>query len=347
MKVKKIVGIVLVVVLLAAAVIGWNLFGPTVNAPTDGDFLFVKTGTTYPRLKTLLKEKRVIGGELFFNLVADRARLSENVRPGKYKIKKGSSLVSLVKMLKRGNQDPVKFTITKLRTIEDLAAKMGKSIETDSAMSLLVLKDAAFLKTLGLDTHTVMTAVIPNTYNIKWTNDPKEVLTRLKSESEKFWTADKKLQLKTLGLNTTQAYIVASIVEEETNSKNDKPLVSSVYLNRLNKGMKLEADPTVKFAMKNFGLKRILYGHLQFPSAYNTYQNAGLPPGPICTPSISSLEAVLATPNTDYIFFVADPSLDGSSIFAATYPEHQKNARAYQDSLDAYLIRKKQKLQQL
>ena len=339
---KKPVGIVLGAIVLMGLIVLWNLFGPTVKAPEKDGYLYVKTGTDYPALKSLLKAKGVLNGFFFFDRVAERADFTGNVKPGKYKIENGSSTVSLVRMLKRGRQEPVRFTITKLRTVQDLAAKMGKNLEQDSAASLAVLKDVSFLKTLGLDTNTVMTAVIPNTYNINWTNTPKEVLTRLKQESEIFWNKKREQQLDVVGLTKDQAYILASIVEEETNSKKDKPIIASVYINRVNKGMRLEADPTVKFAMKNFGLKRILYGHLKYPSPYNTYQNTGIPPGPICTPSINTIDAVLAAPRTDFIFFVADPSLDGSSIFAATYAEHKLNAKAYQNALDAYLIKKNQ-----
>ncbi len=340
---KRLVGIIIIAILLVAFILGWNLLGPTVKAPKNEDALYVKTGTSYAELRTMLKDKGIISGYFFFDKVASRADLSNNVKPGKYKIEDGSSIINLVKMLKRGDQVPVKFIITKLRTIEDLAAKMGKSLETDSVGSMSVLKNDAFLSTLGLDSNTLMTAVIPNTYNIKWTNTPKEVLSRLKDEAKKFWTDKREKQLAEHNLTSTQAYIIASIVEEETNLKKDKPLVASVYLNRLRKGMKLEADPTVKFAMKDFGLKRILYTHLDYPSPYNTYRNVGLPPGPICTPAINTIDAVLQSPNTDYIFFVADPSLDGTSIFAATYPEHQKNAKAYQDSLNAYILKKQLK----
>lgn len=340
---KRLLGIFIIGLLLIAFIIGWNLLGPTVNAPKNEDALYVKTGTSYAELRTMLKEKGIISGYFFFDKVASRADFTDNVKPGKYKIEDGSSLIKLVKMLKRGDQVPVKLIITKLRTLEDLAAKMGKNLETDSAGNMAVILDNQFLATLGLDTNTIMTTVIPNTYNIKWTNTPKEVLTRLQDEAKKFWTEKRKKQLVEHNLTSTQAYIIASIVEEETNLKKDKPLVASVYINRLRKGMKLEADPTVKFAMKNFGLKRILYTHLDYPSPYNTYRNIGLPPGPICTPAINTIDAVLESPETDYIFFVADPSLDGTSIFAATYPEHQKNAKAYQDSLNAYLLRKKLK----
>jgi UPF0755 protein len=133
---------------------------------------------------------------------------------------------------------------------------------------------------------------------------------------------------------------MASIVEEETNKADDKGRIASVYMNRIKKGMKLEADPTVKYAMRNFGLKRILHGHLAYPSPYNTYQQTGLPPGPICTPSINTIDAVLDAPETNYIFFVAKPDFKGYSNFAATYPEHLVYAKMYQKALDSLIMRK-------
>lgn len=339
---KRLVGIFILGILLLSFIVLWNLLGPTVKAPREDGYLYVKTGTTYPLLKSVLRERGIINGNFFFDQVAARVDLDKNVKPGKYKIEDGTSVISLVRMLKKGKQEPVRFTITKLRTLQDLAEKLGRSIEMDSAASSAVLHDETFLKTLGVDSNNLMTLVIPDTYNIKWTNTTKEVLTRLKQESKKFWNKKRQAQLAAQGISKKQAYIIASIVEEETNRKKDKSLVASVYMNRLRKGMKLEADPTVKFAMRNFGLKRILYGHLKTQSPYNTYQNVGLPSGPICTPSIISIDAVLTAPSTNYIFFVASPSLDGSSVFSETYAEHKINAKAYQTALDAYLLRKSQ-----
>ena len=185
-----------------------------------------------------------------------------------------------------------------------------------------------------------MTAIIPNTYLLQWNSTFKKLFTRLKSEEEKFWTDDRKAKAAAKNLTPAEVYTMASIVEEETNKPEDKLLIASSYINRINKGMKLEADPTVKYAMRNFGLKRILHGHLQYESPYNTYRNVGLPPGPICTPSTKTIDAVLGAPKTDYIFFVAKPDFKGYSNFAATYAEHLVFAKAYQKALDSLILSK-------
>jgi UPF0755 protein len=244
-------------------------------------------------------------------------------------------------MLRSGRQAPVRLVINKLRTKEDLAKKIGQQFESDSLTVINFLSSNDSVKRYGLDSLTVMTAVIPNTYLINWNTPFPKIFSKLKEEQEKFWNAGRRQKAAAKNLTPNQVYAMASIVEEETNKLKDKGLIASVYINRINKGMRLEADPTVKYAMRDFGLKRIMYGHLNYASPYNTYQNQGLPPGPICTPSAETIDAVLDAPQTDYIFFVAKPDFNGYSNFAATYEEHLKYAKEYQLALDE-LIRKKQ-----
>jgi len=165
-------------------------------------------------------------------------------------------------------------------------------------------------------------------------------MSRLKSQHDYFWEGRRMESAKKLGLNELQVYTIGSIIEEETNAESDKGKIASVYINRLKKGMKLEADPTVKYAMRNFSLTRIMYEHLKYLSPYNTYQITGLPPGPICTPSISTIDAVLESPKTDYIFFVAKPDFSGYSNFSNNYSKHLENAKLYQKALDIYLSKK-------
>jgi UPF0755 protein len=205
-------------------------------------------------------------------------------------------------------------------------------------MDLLNNRDS--LKIYGLDTNTVMTAIIPNTYSILWNTSAKNIFKKLYDEQEKFWNDERRRKATGLNLSPAQAYTLASIIEEETNMQEDKGKIASVYLNRLETGMKLGADPTVKFAMKDFGLKRIYFKHLQFQSPYNTYQHPGLPPGPICTPSSKTIDAVLNAPTTAYLYFVAKPDLNGYSNFAATYEEHMRFAKQYQQALDSLVINK-------
>lgn len=341
---KKIVLFILLAIVLAGLYSAWQVFGPTVNAPAD-KYFYIKTGSSYKDVTASLKDQHIIGSAFFFDKLAKQAKYDQKVRPGRYEISDGMSVYKLVKMLKAGRQSPVKLVINKLRTKEDLAQKIGSMFECSEADALKFLYSNDSLNKYGLDTNTAMTAIIPNTYLINWNNSFPKLFGRLKSEEEKFWTSERKEKAAAKNLSPKQVYTMASIVEEETNKLKDKGLIASVYINRINKGMKLEADPTVKYAMRDFGLKRILFGHLKYPSPYNTYQNTGLPPGPICTPGTETINAVLDAPKTDFIFFVAKPSFDGYSNFAATYEEHLKFAKEYQLALDELMKKKQQQNQ--
>lgn len=240
-------------------------------------------------------------------------------------------------MLRSGKQVPVNLVITKLRTKEDLAKKISGNFEVDSLTVINFLNNSDSLQTFNVDTNTVMTDVIPNTYTYTWNTPVKNIFKKLYIEEQNFWNKERLEKAQRLQLTPKQIYTLASIVEEETNKQDDKGKIASVYINRLRKGMKLAADPTVKFAMRDFGLKRIYHKHLEYVSPYNTYLNTGLPPGPICTPSIKTIDAVLDSPQTDYLFFVARADFSGYSNFASTYEQHQVYAKAYQQALDSLI----------
>jgi UPF0755 protein len=337
---KKIFAGLVLILSVAGIYVGWNIFGPTVSAP-ENKYFYIATGSNFEKVKKELQQQAIISGDFFFNKLARQTKYNKNIKAGRYEIKEGMSLYGLIRMLRSGKQSPVKLVINKLRTKEDLARKIGQQFECDSLDAILFLSNNDSLKIYGLDSQNVLLAVIPNTYHINWNYPVRKIFSTLNKEQEKFWNKERQQKAAAKNLSTTQVYTMASIVEEETNKPEDKGLVASVYINRINKGMKLEADPTVKFAMRDFGLKRILYDHLKYPSPYNTYQHTGLPPGPICTPSAQTIDAVLNAPETNYIFFVAKPDFNGYSNFAATYEEHLKFAKAYQQALNE-LIRKKQ-----
>jgi UPF0755 protein len=259
------------------------------------------------------------------------------VKPGTYRIHAGMSQYDVLRLLARGRQETVRYVITKYRTPEDMAGHVGRLFACDSADMIGFLTSPDSLSGLGLDTDRVMTVVVPNTYELYWGSTAGSILRRLQQESSRFWTEERKARAQRIGLTPEQVYVMASIIEEETNIDSDKPLIASVYLNRLHRGMTLSADPTVKFALRDFGLKRILFGHIDRAGAspYNTYRSKGLPPGPICTPSIATIEGVLNAKDTDYLFFCARPDLSGRHAFAATEAEHFRNARRYQAFLDS------------
>ena len=341
---KKIIGLLFILFLVIVSYSAWQIFGPTISSPAD-KFFYIKTGSNYNEVKTSLQIQNIISGNFFFDKIAGQLKYTNNVKPGKYEIKQNTSLLTLIRMLNAGSQSPVKLVINKLRTKEDLASKIGRNFECDSTETIRFLTNNDSLQAYKLDTNTVMTAIIPNTYSLKWNTTFKKLFVRLNNEQEKFWTDERLKKAKAKGLTTTQVYTMASIVEEETNKPEDKFLIASVYRNRIAQGQKLEADPTVKYAMRNFGLKRILRGHLQYESPYNTYRNTGLPPGPICTPSTKTIDAVLDSPDTNYIFFVAKPDFKGYSNFASTYAQHLIFAKAYQKALDSLTITKQNNFQ--
>ena len=330
--------LLLLLVVLAFAIYSlWVVFGPTVSAPAD-KYFYVKTGSVYDAVKNSLKDQHILSGTFYFNLIAKQAKYDKAVKAGRYEIKEGMSLLDLIRMLKAGRQTAVRLVINKLRTKEDLAGKLGQQFEIDSLEVINFITNNDSLNRYHVDTNTVMTLVIPNSYLFWWNASLRNLLDRLADQKEKFWDGKRSIKAAAKNLTPEQVYTIGSIVEEETNKQSDKGLVASVYINRLKKGMKLEADPTVKYALRDFGLKRIFHGHLDHPSLYNTYLHSGLPPGPICTASINTIDAVLDAPKTDYIFFVAKPEFNGYSNFAATYQEHLLFAKAYQRALDSLII---------
>ena len=282
-----------------------------------------------------LAANKIMNHEVIFEWLAERMGYWDNIRPGKYEIKKGTSVLSLVRMLRNGQQTPVNLVIKKLRTKEDFARLVGNRFECDSADMIAFFSciTEAITKA-GLTSETVMTAILPDTYTYLWNTTPQKIFAKLKQEHDKFWNTERKNKASQLGLTPVTATILASIVEEETTAQKEKGTVASVYLNRIAKGMPLQADPTVKFALKDFGLKRIYEKHLSVESPYNTYRNTGLPPGPICTPQKKTIEAVITAPQTDFIYFVASPAFDGTHDFSVTYGEHLLKAKKYQQALN-------------
>ena len=329
---KKAILFFLIAAVLIAAFCAWNIFGRAVSVP-GGKYFYVSTGSTYEDVKNNLIEQKIVT-KVWFDFTAKKLNYQKTIKPGRYEIKNGLSLFKLIRLLKSGIQSPVKLTITKLRTKEDLAKKVGNLFECDSLDMINFLNNEDSLSHYHLDSNLVISVIIPDTYLFFWNSTPQKIFQKLSNESNKFWTEERKQKATSLGLTPLKSYILASIIEEETRLKTDKGKIASVYLNRIAIGMPLQADPTVKFALKDFSLKRIYQKHLKVESPYNTYLVRGLPPGPICTPSIETIEELLNAPKTDYLYFVASSNFDGSSVFASSYENHLKYAKEYQKALD-------------
>jgi UPF0755 protein len=264
----------------------------------------------------------------------------DHIKAGRYIIKKDASIFSFFRKLNGGRQTPITLTINKFRTNKDLAKYVATKFEFTEVELLKFISNNDSIASLGINSQTLMTCIIPNTYEIYWNVSPREFMERMNKESNDFWTESRIEKAKELELSKEEIYTIASIVEEETNDNDEKPLIASAYVNRLKKGMNLGADPTIKFVLNNFGLKRITLAHINASksSPYNTYKNKGLPPGPICTASIASIDAVLKGEKTDYLYFCAKEDFSGSHNFAATAEEHFKNAKKYQRALDSLKI---------
>ncbi|MBX3255261.1 MAG: endolytic transglycosylase MltG [Chitinophagaceae bacterium] len=339
--IKKIILFIVLLLVIVTTFFAWKLTGPATAFSDKRYLLYVKTGSGFDDVMNTLKKDDVLINPGLFLLLAQKLKVPANLKAGKYEIKKDATLLSIARMLRNGKQLPVNLVITKLRTKEDFARFAGRQLECDSLAIISWLNNADSLQTIGVDTNTAVTMVIPNTYTFYWNITASKLMHRLHDEQKKFWTEERLQKASGIELTPREVYTLASIVDEETNKYDEMPLIASVYLNRINKRMLLGADPTVKYAARNFAAKRVTKKMIDESagSPYNTYRNAGLPPGPICTPSIKTIDAVLNAANTDYLYFCAKADFSGYHAFAATNAEHLKNARAYWKALDSLKIK--------
>lgn len=340
---KKIILCLIVTILIVAAFLGKIFYGSATNFNENSKTILVEEiNTSKENLPSFLLQNNIIANTFMFEQLGNQMKIWERVKSGKYKINKGDNLLTIARMFRNNKQTPINLVINKIRLPQDLAKLIGKSFSADSNTAITILKNDAILAAINADSNTFLFNIIPNTYSFYWNTPTEKILEKISVEAKKFWDAnDRNTKADNMGLTPFQVYIIASIVEEETNKDDDKGNIASVYINRLQKGMNLGADPTIKFALKDFTLRRILFTHLKVTSPFNTYINKGLPPAPICTPSIKTIDAVLNAPKTDYLFFVAKADFSGYSHFSSNFAEHNQFAKLYQTALTAYLVKKK------
>ena len=269
-----------------------------------------------------------------FRLAASLTGYASHVRPGCYNVGDGANLLTVFRRLRGGLQTPVSLTIPNVRTMEQLAARLSRQLAADSATLARAFRDTALCAQFDCDTATLPCLFIPNTYEVFWTISATDLLKRMQRESQAFWTDGRKAKAREAGLTEKEVITLASIVDQETANNAEKPAIAGMYLNRLKQGMKLQADPTVKFALRDFALRRIMHEHLTVDSPYNTYLYEGLPPGPIDIPSVESIDAVLNFAHHDYIYMCAKEDFSGTHNFAKTYAEHLQNAARYAKALN-------------
>lgn len=298
----------------------------------------VPDNASYNDLVDSLDVHGCIPNHAIFNTLAKMRKLPTHIKPGSYRFTPGENIIFVIQTLYSGNQTPIRVTINKKRTVQQLCDYLGTKLEFTSDSLLLLMESPIVCQQYGETPQSIIGMFPQNTYELYWNITPKALLNRMLKESETFWNGRDTL-LKAVGLSRQQVLTLASIVEEETNCNEEKPDIASVYLNRYRCGMPLQADPTVKFAIGDFGIQRIRGNMLEVESPYNTYKYAGLPPGPICIPSVASIDAVLKNKKTDYFFFCAKEDFSGRHNFSCTHEEHLSNAKKFHKALNERNIR--------
>ncbi len=329
---------VILVVIVAAIFAGfraYQLYGYIFAPNVQKDYVLFITGrTTFESVVDSLESNEVMRNMKAFKWVARRKDCHDYIKEGRYHFKTGMNANQVVNILRAGLQEPVQLTFNNIRTKEQLAGAVSRYLEADS-LSILGLFDPEVIESYGFTPETYMAMFIPNTYEFYWTTSAEQFGDRMKMEYEAFWNEERQGKAKNLNMTPVEVATLAAIVQEESNKKNEKPRIAGVYINRLRKGMPLQADPTVKFAAGDVTLRRILNRHLEIESPYNTYKYAGLPPGPITFPEIQSLEAVLNYEEHNLYYFCAKEDFSGYHNFARTHAEHERNAARYHAALDS------------
>ncbi|MCM4157908.1 endolytic transglycosylase MltG [Gramella sp. AN32] len=347
MYIKKIIVVIAILGSVAFAYFGYTIYNSIFSSNTrfdsDEHIVYIPSEANFATVKDSLKP--ILKDFESFQLVADKKGYASNVRPGRYVLKKGMNNNDLVNVLRSGN-NPIKVRFNNQERLENLAGRISGQIEADSASLLKVFRDKQFLDSLNFNEKNALGMYIPNQYEFYWNTSAEEFQHRMKTEYDRFWNDARKQKAKEIGLTPQQVTTIASIVQKETVKVDERPRVAGVYMNRYKNGWKLDADPTVIYAIKqelnNFDtiIKRVLYKDLTIESPYNTYKYKNLPPGPITMPDITSIDAVLNHENHDFFYFVANVENFGYHKFAKTLAQHNRNKQEYVRWINSQGIRR-------
>ena len=334
---KRIMGVIILIgVILMAGGAGslyYIAFKENIKRSDQRTYINIPGGSDYQDVYEILKKEKILINPKTFDWLAHKKNYHHLVNPGHYEIRPDMNNNQLINMLRAGEQEPVHVVFHNIRTKGELAQVVSRQIEMDSASLVALLNDKPYLSQLGFNENTILAMFIPNTYEFFWNTDAKGFMERMHREYNHFWNQGRQAKLENLSLNKKEVSTLASIVDEETRIKDEMPTIAGVYINRLNRGIPLQADPTIKYALEDFTIRRVLKKHLEIESPYNTYKNRGLPPGPIVVPSIAAIDAVLNHEEHKYLYFCAKDDFSGSHVFAKTLRQHLQNARKYQRAL--------------
>ena len=314
----------------------WQLMqSPNLNVEGEETaVLYIPEGSTYENVLDSLNAHELIHDQIGFGFMTKFMEYREVVKPGRYEIPPNSGNREIISKLRSGAQDPVKLTFNNIRLKTELAEKLSAKLLINKEELISELNDSTVCQKYGFTPENIMCMFLPDTYFLYWDITNEQFLDRMHSEYKKFWNDERKAKAKETGMSPIQVGVMASIVQGETNKRDEQPRVAGVYVNRIKSGIPLQADPTVKFAVGDFTLKRILNKHLTFSSPYNTYRVQGLPPGPIALPEKGAIDAVLNYENHDFIYFCAKEDFSGYHNFAETLAEHNANARKFHNALN-------------
>lgn len=308
------------------------VFSPVVTA--DEDYLYIPTGASYENVLDVLEAKQILSDRKDFEWLAEKKGYPSAVKPGRYRVSKGMNNNSLVNMLRSGAQEPLMVQFNNIRTLPELAGRIARQIEPDSLSLLHHFMDPSTAGSYGFTREAFPAMFIPNSYEFFWNTGSEKFTDRMKREYDAFWNQSRKEKAKKIGLSLIEVNVLASLVEQESLHNDENARIAGVFINRIKEGIPLQSDPTVIFAWQDFSIRRVLNKHKVIDSPYNTYRNRGLPPGPICIPSISAIESVLNYEKHNYLYFCAKPDFSGYHNFAKTLSQHNQNARLYQQALN-------------
>ena len=335
---KRVIYIIIGILVAFSIVIGINTVS-NLSPNKDEAYLYIDYDDDIDSVRAKLKQADAGVSMLAFNMLNLYTGYSHHIRPGIYRITDDISTLQLFRDLRNHNSNPVRLVLPSVRTVNDLAGRLGHQLMLDSATIAHALTDADFCDSIGYSRETVPTLFIPNTYEVYWETSLNDFINRMKTENDRFWTGERMNLADEIGMTKAEVMTLASIVDSETANNAEKPRIAGLYMNRLNRGMLLQSDPTVIFAVGDFSIRRVVGKHLSVDSPYNTYKYKGLPPGPIRIASIAGIDAVLSYEHNNYIYMCAKEDFSGTHNFASSWAEHSANARRYAQALNKRGIR--------
>ncbi|RHJ95165.1 endolytic transglycosylase MltG [Parabacteroides bouchesdurhonensis] len=335
----KYITLIIVLLLIGIGIGGYRLLWAPNFMPEKTVYVYIDRQKDFEDLCTQLKDSAACLHIKNFKQLAKILKYPSNMKTGRYAVTPGMNNLSLLRNLRRGQQATTRITFNNIRLKTDLAERISEQLMFDKDELSQLLNDSSYCASLGFTTGTIMALFIPNTYEVYWNISAENFMQRMLREYKAFWTEQRLEKAAKTGLSPIEIAILASIVEEETAATDEYPIVAGLYMNRLHKGIPLQADPTIKFALGNFALQRILFEHLEVESPYNTYKYAGLPPGLLRIPTIKGLDAVLNYTPHKYLYMCAKEDFSGRHNFAVTLAEHNRNANRYRAELNKRKIR--------